>query len=377
MTSNRYVSAARCSVVVVGEVLRRQPPDGPQLVEAVHVAEEALAALRLLHEGRREARRSDLVERVPLDVLHAGGARQQARHVEVVDPEERRAQRQPEQVGGERPGRVDEGESRAVGRERVRPELLHRHVPLAARVADDGHARPQQAEEAAVRGARVHAAQLTQQTEDVDVNVVVGLQHVLRVRAVLRGPAQAQHRLVRQVAVRVDEVHLHEVAVQVALEQQRLLAVGGRGGAEQEDEARDGAGAGAPAPRRPDRRPPPVVVGRRVDVDEQKDVAATDVRRLQHVGEVRRAVAPAAVVGRRTPHAQLPANDESGEEGEQLESGDGSTAGHGGARQVDRAGLVLTACSPSLPSLSPLSFPSQPTARHAPDNSARNNAILS
>ena len=88
-------------------------------------------------------------------------------------------------------------------------------LPLA--LAHDGHGVPDEAEqETAGRGAggrrggggaeAVESAQMAQQVESVDEDVVVGLEHVARVRAVARYPAQRRHALVRQVPVRVVEV---------------------------------------------------------------------------------------------------------------------------------------------------------------------------
>ena len=185
-------------------------PDGLYGVEVVYVREDVLVPLRagefllelapVEHVGRDELRVSD-DRRAELQ-------RQQPGDVEVVDPEERHVVR--DAVHRHRHvGRHEERAARAVGRVRFIGPLLLAHLPLS--VAHHLHRVPDEAEEEAsrrsCRGAlAIHSTEVAQQVESVDEDVVVGLEHVARVRAVARDPAQRRDALVCQVAIRVVKV---------------------------------------------------------------------------------------------------------------------------------------------------------------------------
>ena len=96
------------------------------------------------------------------------------------------------------------------------------YLPLA--LAHHGHRVPDQAEQETARsctgpgqapsrrgqcsgsGLAVDPAQVPEQVERVDKDVVVSFEHVPGVRAVARDPAQSRHALVRQVLIRVLKV---------------------------------------------------------------------------------------------------------------------------------------------------------------------------
>ena len=142
------------------------------------------------------------VAQVQVEVADAGGARHQARHVDVVDPEEGYRVGGVEQAARQR--RLQHvGQSRTKGWVRLAGVLTSRRRPLAgaldaAAVRLDaarqrrvfaGHRRRRRRRRG--RWCPEAAQQQPPKLLDVDEGVVVGFQHVGRLGAVLRRPFQA------------------------------------------------------------------------------------------------------------------------------------------------------------------------------------------
>jgi len=208
-------------------------PDGLYGVEVVYVREDVLVPLRagklLLEQATVQ-----YIRRYELRVTDDGRAqleRQQTGDVKIVHPEERNVVG--DTMHGDRHvGGHDKRAAGAVGRVRVLRPLFLADFPLA--LTHHSHAVPDQAEQQAAgcgrscsaggdTGKPIEPREMTQQVESVDEYIVVGLKNVARARAVSRNPAQRRDALVRQVAVRIVEVLLDDVAVLRRLELERPL----------------------------------------------------------------------------------------------------------------------------------------------------------
>ena len=115
MSRGRVVSAS----LVLDDLL----PHLDEVVEVVNVSEHERPLLLRIRELLPEVVGADVVGAGETAVFDADSCRQQPRHVEVVDPEERQRQRRVVHAHDDVRGQ-QEGEPRAVGREVVGPVLL-------------------------------------------------------------------------------------------------------------------------------------------------------------------------------------------------------------------------------------------------------------
>jgi len=216
-------------------------------------------------DGTRVQLETPVVELGKIDVLYLEPSGYHPRDVDVLQLEEGARQRRFVE-------RIEYVVRQHVGRTRVeiwiqrRPELSRRYVVLGRLVADG---LPLLAHFAHYGALLVHRPiQYLKKDWHVDVHVVVGLQKVFHAAAVVAAPLQHRYRLQRQIVVRVDEISLDDVTVNLVFRFDGLVVLGIGRDAHHKGES-DIAAKSHVTPRAPHGFPLLAVTGRRRHQNQQ------------------------------------------------------------------------------------------------------------
>jgi len=214
------------------------------------------------------------------------------RDVHVVDPKEGQTLHllvDPE----DHVGRINDRAPRAVLRVRVSRVLAERHPPLGSVRAQHRRVRLPGAQQQVPDPVRRHRRQQPPQVVQVHDDVIVRPDHVPGARAVVGRVLEGHGVLISHVVVRVDEVALHQVAVERALLAEDGAREGVVGGAQEEERhqvadaasepcvAQHGAAlvvAGRRVDQRQDEGPQAGAVARRVGPHHERELAQVDER---------------------------------------------------------------------------------------------------